>query len=277
MNTKFTILEWNICCGGFPGYKEQTPPPPMMKKIIEGVKKIDADFVTLIDTYLWDSIFTNSDLQTMFGYPYAHTMNLNDRALIRNKANNGITVLSKHPILDYNHIRILTRDALQTTIQVSGKALDIFSVYLDHESESVRLLQMEALLSRKTSRNKTILIGDLNALAPGDVPFFKECIFRLLASLPFSFMDDAREIYEKIRHRRVIFFIQSRGLSDASTGSELTIPTKKISFFIPPLFKLDYCFISSGINVNRSYVPHGGVFTSVSDHYPLITELELES
>lgn len=87
--------------------------------------------------------------------------------------NDGPAVFSKYPIKN-NRIYILSKEdhraAVKADIQIEDKILHVFSTHLLHTHQQPSLIQLEQAdnLVKITSQEKTILMGDLNALPDSD-------------------------------------------------------------------------------------------------------------
>ena len=93
-NLIMRIAAYNILSGGFTTYNYESKTPERLQLLIKAIKEINADFIGLIDTFRWDSLFTESELRKIFNYKYVHCINLQDERLKSIGANNGITILS---------------------------------------------------------------------------------------------------------------------------------------------------------------------------------------
>lgn len=85
----------------------------------------------------------------------------------------GNAVLSRHPIRSSGNTRLPSRPGLygrglvRATIDVDGRAVDVFSTHLEHASSRVRLAQVAAVLARVQRSSRPVVVGaDINAV-PG--------------------------------------------------------------------------------------------------------------
>lgn len=270
---KIRFAEWNILNGGFEGYSSTTKTPPRLTDIREGVRQLNATFVSLIDTYRWDALYTNENLKRMFGFAHAFCINLQDDRLETLGHNNGITVLSNLDVQKFETIRIKTRNAAKTTLQVNGKPFDIISVYLDDVREKTRLEQMRALLQYVAPDRKTIIFGDFNCISDRDVKPIKKIMKSILQNLPSKVRKRLFSVEEKLAHRGTIRFLETQGFIDADKKRQPTTPTHKISPIVPPFLRINYAFCTADIAVASTRVVRGKFFDRASDHFPLIVEI----
>jgi len=268
------LAEWNIQSGGFEGYDPTAETPQYLSDIKEGIQQLNAAFVSLIDTYRWEELYTPEELKKMFGYNHAFCINLEDNRLENLGHNNGITVLSNLDVKKFETVYIKTRNAVKTTLQVHEKPLDIFSVYLDDVREKTRLEQMGALLQHVTPDRRTIIIGDFNCISDRDVALIEKTMKTILQNLPQKMRTRFYSVKEKLAHRGAIRFLEAKGFIDAAVEREPTTPTHKIYSIIPPFLRLDYAFCTSDIVVVSTDVVRGELFNRISDHFPLIVEIE---
>lgn len=269
------IFEWNISCGGFEAYGHQTPPPPRLQAIVKGVKQANADVVVLIDTFLWDELYKPDELCSLFGFSSAHSINLNDERLKLNGSDNGITILTNLADPVFRRINLGDRDALQMTTAIYEKEIDVIGTYLTFLDEETRLKEVEVLLGHLSHEKKTILAGDFNSIAPKDHSISEQVLELFLSSIPKTIKGELYEIEEKIENKKVIDFLLSHGLTDAGDRFSPTLPTKVFNPLIPPILRLDYCFVSPDIAVRSCKALYGELYDYASDHYPLLTEVVL--
>lgn len=267
------LAELNIPSGGYKDYKDRSPTPYFIREIIEGVRSLRTDFVSLIDTFRWDSVYNTDQLQTMFGYKHAYCINLNDERLKKLGHNNGITVLTNYDNLEFSTVSLGTRDAVKTSLK-GDNSLDIFSVYLDDISEETRLEQIRSLLHYVEPGKRTIIMGDFNSIADRDVTKVESTLARIFRYLPRNVKKRLYSIEDKVAHRGTIKFLESKGFVDtAGEKPEPTVPTKKNYQLISPFLRLDYAFCTPDIKVASMQVVRGKLFNHISDHFPFVLEI----
>jgi len=271
---KIRFAEWNIQSGGFEGYNPTAKTPYHLTDIQEGVRQLNAAFVSLVDTYRWDTLYTNENLKHMFGFAHAFCINLQDDRLKALGHNNGITVLSNLDVQKFETIRIETRNAAKTTLQINEKPLDIISIYLDDVREKTRLEQMKALLQYVTPNRKTIILGDFNCISDRDVKLIEKTMKSILQNSPRNVRTKLYSVQEKLAHRGAIRFLETKGFIDADKKGQPTTPTHKTSPMISPFLRIDYAFCTTDIVIASTRVVQGKLFDRTSDHFPLIVEIE---
>lgn len=267
------FAELNIPSGGYKDYEDESPTPYFIQEIIKGVHSLRADFVSLIDTFRWDSVYDTDQLQTMFGYKHAYCINLNDERLKKLGHNNGITALTNDDNLEFSTVSLGTRDAVRTSFK-GDNSLDVFSVYLDDISEETRLEQIQSLLHYVEPGKRTIIMGDFNSIADRDVTKVELTLMRIFRYLPRNIKSHLYSFESKIARRGTIKFLESQGFVDAAgVNPEPTVPTKKNYQLISPFLRLDYAFCTPDIKIASMQVVRGKLFNQVSDHFPFVLEI----
>lgn len=272
LNVRFA--EWNIQSGGFEGYDRVAETPRYLPDIREGVQKLNADFISLIDTFRWDELYSQEDLERTFGYVHAMSVPLGDDRLKALGHDNGITVLSNLPVSATEVIRIATRNAIKTSLRAQGQPLDVFSVYLDDVREKNRLEQMRALLQHVSPEKHTIIMGDFNCISDTDVTVIIKALAKLLKTSSTTMRTRLYSVEDKLAHRGVIRFLEASGFVDGSIQKQPTTPTHKLNFNVGPFLRLDYAFHTPEIVMASTEVVRGTLFDRASDHFPLVVEIE---
>lgn len=271
------LAEWNIESGGFDGYDATSPSPRYIPEIIEGIRSFQADFVTLIDTFRWDSLYSLEQLQTMFGFKHAYCINLNDDRLKKLGHNNGITVLSNADTVEFQTVFLGSRDIIKTSLEIDGKLVDIFSVYLDDVAEKRRMSQVDILLHHVEPEKHTIIMGDFNSIADRDIGYVQNTFQRIYRYLPRRLKHRFYSVESKIAHRGTIQLLESHGFVDmAAPHVQPTTPTKKFYQLISPFLRFDYAFGTTNIAVASTQVVRGNLFDRTSDHYPFIVDIQVK-
>jgi endonuclease/exonuclease/phosphatase family metal-dependent hydrolase len=271
------IASYNILSGGFNSYNYESSSPERLDLLKKVVRKINADFIGLIDTFRWDSLYSNNQLARMFSYKKAYCINLNDGRLKKKGHNNGITVLTNLPVHKFETITINNRDAIKTIVQTSKSSVDIFTVYLDDLSENTRIKQIRVLLKNINQERPTIVMGDLNTFGLNDVP--------KINSLIDKFARDNRQLYEGMRpvleemkRAEVTKQLEKYGLKDADKNGEPTTPTKLFPAKIKnAILRIDYAFHTNHIEVQNFKVLKDSLFDQTSDHYPIAFDVKVKS
>lgn len=269
------IASYNILSGGFNAYSYDSSSPERLDLLKKAIRKINADFIGLIDTFRWDRLYDNRELSKLFSYKYAYCINLNDSRLKKKGHNNGTTVLTNLPVEHFETITIETRDAIKTTVQINKNKLDIFTVYLDDLSEDTRIKQTQALLKYIDRGRPTIVMGDLNTLSIKDISKAKSHIDKFADENPQLF-ENMRPILNEMKQGVVIKQLEKFGLKDADKNGEPTAPTKLFPAKIKnAILRIDYAFHTNNVRVQNFKVLKDSLFNQTSDHYPVVFDAKV--
>lgn len=269
------IASYNILSGGFNKYYEGIKEPERINLLKQAIQELQAGFVGLIDTYRWDEIYSNDQIAEIFGYKLAYCINLNDDRLRKIGHNNGITVLSNYEVERFETISLKSRDAVKTRLRISGRELDIYTVYLDDLSENARVEQVAELLRQVDANTPSIIMGDLNALKKADLPQFNPLIDKFFRNNP-KLLEDYGKVLNEMKSGIALGKIEKHGFKDASRKVEATAPTKLFPAILEePLLRLDYAFTTGAVEVSSFEVRREELFDLASDHYPIVFDCYL--
>lgn len=267
------VLIYNIMNGGFDSYKSQSNLPERLDVIKEVIKTINADFVALIDTFRWKEVFTENELIKTFRYKYNFCIDLNDFRLDEKEVKGvGITILSKFQ-MQSESIRIYNRDCVKTKININGKNLILYTVYLDDLSEDVRLKEVEALLSG-IQKDNTIIMGDFNTFAKYDSSFMPKDIKALFQDKPDLYKIIQKPI-EEAKRGEVIKLLEQNELINSMQNFAPTVPTKLSPLGLDsPIFRVDYVYHTKDIVIDKVEVLKSDLLDKTSDHLPIYFEVD---
>ncbi|MCC7354684.1 MAG: endonuclease/exonuclease/phosphatase family protein [Anaerolineae bacterium] len=245
------------------------------------IRATEADIVALNEVYHPVSLpeVEGPPLAAMahsLGMEYAFGPALPQKTFAGSEASYGNALLSRYPILAYATHRLTPvegrepRSLLEVRVlPPSGKAFTLYVTHLDYKSEETRLAQASGLLLW-TGRDRGrlhLLLGDLNALAPGDYAGQQEPWPALEAAIgePGRRLDEPRVVPRLLRAGYVDAFA-ARG-----QGAGETYSTTR------PLVRIDYIFIPEAEHeVLRSCQRwDAGAARVASDHFPVLAELDL--
>ena len=263
------ILSWNILSGGFKDYGSSEKRPERIDGLASAIKNLNPDIVSLVDTHRWTDVFTPDELKQIFGYPYVHTVKLEDKRLIAKGHDNGITVFSKIPNTRMETIRLVTRNA----IRVRAKEIDIFSIYLDDISENTRINQIKAVLELVNPNTPTIITGDLNTIDHDDLAETRKGIEELSRRFPGPMKSMETSLNEMTRCE-VTKILTGQGFVDLGKDRGNTVPAKLFPLPIDgPVLRLDYAFGNNRIKSVRFSVLTEEKYGNLSDHYPILMKI----
>jgi len=267
------IASYNVMSGGFDDYGSKSNKPERLENIKKAVKKINADFIALVDTYKWEKIYTKKELQKMFDYKKGYSINLNDSRLKKLGHNNGITVLTNFENVKFEIARLFDRNSIKSCISIKGKRLVIYSVYLDDVSERTRMKQIEALMKNSGKEKDVVVMGDFNAIDQRDLSVVSLSLKKFIEgnkNLSKKFIS----VLDEMKKTEVMNYLKKNNFSNASSKFMPTVMTKLFPAKVnKPFMQLDYVFYNSGIKVKRTKVLYDKVFDEASDHYPIVVEI----
>jgi endonuclease/exonuclease/phosphatase family metal-dependent hydrolase len=245
------------------------------------IRDTGADLVALNEVYHPASLpgVEGAPLMAMahsLGMEYAFGPALPRKTFAGSEASFGNALLSRYPILAYATHRLPPveghepRSLLEARVLLSsGKAITLYVTHLDYQSEEARWVQVGGLLlwvGRDRGRPH-LLLGDLNALAPGDYTGQQEPWQALEAALG--------EPGRRLAEPKVVPRLLRAGYVDAfaavGEGEGETYST------IRPLIRIDYIFIPEAereaLRACRRW--DADAARVASDHFPVLAELDL--
>ncbi len=267
------FASYNISSGGFNSYNFESPEPERLELLKKAINVIDADFVGLIDTFRWDSLYANDQIAQIFGYKNACCINLNDERLKKKGHNNGITVLTNLAVENFETISLGTRDAIKTNIRINNNMVDIFTIYLDDLNEDVRIEQIKVLLQQVKKGGPTIVMGDLNTLNRNEAIRITSLINKFFAKQPLL-SESLKPALEELKRGEIIKILEKNRFQDADKTGIPTWPSKLFPIKIGSAFlRLDYAFHTKDIQILDVNVLRDSIFDQASDHYPIVFEI----
>ncbi|MFZ1241951.1 MAG: endonuclease/exonuclease/phosphatase family protein [Anaerolineae bacterium] len=185
----------------------------------------------------------------------------------------GNAILSPHPILAFAGHRLTTpaghpaRVLLEARLLLPDRrSLTVYATHLDHQSEAVRMGQVQALLlwaGRDRGRSH-LLLGDLNSLAPADYVGQEEAVAHLQAdAIAAHLVRDGMQVLPRLL---------KAGYHDcfarAGQGTGLTYGTAQEKI------RIDYCLAAGPLadQVTACRRLDDDDVRLASDHFPLLTE-----
>ncbi len=269
---KFAV--YNIMAGGFERYNRISKTPERLSLLRQAISKLNANTVGLIDTFRWKDIYGEAQVADLFGYHRAASIALEDSRLMADSSDNGIAAVTSVAGTTFETVRLDNRNCLKITTPTPQGTVSIYVVYLDDIRWKTRAAQISALV-KIASRQKTIIMGDMNTIAIQDYGYMSKIgslFLRLQALHPTlrNFLGE-REYWEPLR------LLEAAGFVSATHAEHKTFPTKQLEDFpiwVPSsLFRIDYVYHTPDLYLTDVHVPRGGVFDTASDHYPVVFEI----
>ena len=203
---------------------------------------------------------------------------------------------SQHPCMMPKHGGGAGARCLEARLRLDdGQPLVVYAVHFWWSSEATRLSQIDAVMKHIEGKgdHTHILLGDFNAIAPGERalphlylddagagrPPFPSTDRALVEKLPdqYAFVSDATGHSENASHD-VIRLVESRGYVDAYRAVGRGNPgTWGPAISESSAIRLDYVFVSPALRAQLKSCRRldAGLASVASDHYPVLVKLNL--
>jgi exodeoxyribonuclease-3 len=193
------------------------------------------------------------------------------------RGNDGrhVALLARVPFKDPGTFSppVLRHSLLSAGVQASGGEIALFGVHLAAPAyalwvERYRLRELRAIFGHigHAARERLILAGDFNAIAPGDRVDLSGMSWRGRVAVVLQGGLVARQVVASILERGLVDCYRVRHPNDDG----FTLPSD------PPRVRLDYFFASPALcdRIQSCSVVQGPRMRGLSDHLPLMLELE---
>ncbi len=220
------VAAWNIQQGGFEhGYDEIGLVPERLPVIRDGVCKIGADTIGLIDTWRWAEIFSPAELCEYFGYTQAFPIDMHaTRVRPSIDPRVGITVMTHDPAASMQAVWLGSRNCVRVSLSGMDRLAWIYFVYLDDVYEDARMDQARWLAGDTDAHPgaRICVAGDLNALPPNSLGLLWQLGCAVATSRPALWVANktrGRVSYSitalgEIARAEVVPWLRKRGFSD---------------------------------------------------------------
>ncbi|MFA6072425.1 MAG: endonuclease/exonuclease/phosphatase family protein [Janthinobacterium sp.] len=266
------IASYNIMSGGFNSYNNSDNKPQRLNLIVKAVNNLDADFVSLIDTFRWDELFSVDELKSLFKYKHVYCINLEDDRLQKLGHNNGITILTNCDVDRFETVRLFNRNAIKTTLNSLENKINMYSVYLDDLSEDTRVKQVDSLIQSIDSTVPAVVMGDFNTFSIVDVPKVTQIVNIMMTANP-TIHNKLMPLFQEMQKGMVIRLFEENDFKDTNVNLYTTAPSPLFTLKgIPPILRIDYILTRNLQNMNFK-VYKDKFYDTVSDHYPISVEI----
>lgn len=261
---RFKMVSYNIMSGCFENYTQDSKLTNRFVLLQQVIKELDADFVGLVDTFKWKETFSEEELKSKFGYKSVFHIDMEDT---RVEKNIGITVMTNLDVESFGIIRSHNRNYIETKLN----GLYIYTCYLDDLSEDIRILEIKSLLEQ--IKTPAVIHGDLNTFTKEDLNKFSHIKNEFITS-NLELYSKLKPITDEMERCEVVKVIEEKGFVDADKQANATLPTTLFPAKVTkPFVRVDYIFHTKGIQVNNLVVPNTEKINKVSDHYPIIANI----
>lgn len=255
---KATIAAWNI--------QEGLAIPARSRQLVEGIKQLDADVITLSDAYWPGNPLHTLDMALVEeakadldaeGYSTFELAYEDDNDPYPSRYMLGLARVACRQ----SGVNLDGRNALAISVvpdrQTSEKELQVYGVHLDDRSESRRVAQAYAILNEFDTYAAQAVIGDFNSLN-------KTTISARIIGSTLGTLDSADHISRRVPDRiravasklggmasgTTLDVVRAAGLQETDDKPSGTFPSRF------PLLQLDRCMVTPGIEVHQQRQPH---------------------
>jgi endonuclease/exonuclease/phosphatase family metal-dependent hydrolase len=213
------------------------------------------------------------------------------RNAIRDHTDHGNALLSRYPIVDHENQdisdhRMEQRGLLHATIQVRDREVHCFVVHLGLFAGS-RMRQIQALVDRidrmVPAGAPMLIAGDFNDWSDRLAPLFVQRlgVYEVFSHAPKLVGGEGPRLRESMRRLSNVLRGVPNSLAMLERGNQLPMqgnyriaPPPRTFPAVFPWFRLDRIY-QRGFAVRSARVLRGRAWAKLSDHAPLLTELEL--
>ena len=214
------------------------------------------------------------------------------RNAVRHATDHGNALLSRYPIIDHENLdisdhRLEQRGLLHARVEVGDRAVHCFVVHLGlfAGSRSRQILALTERIKRMVPDGEPILIaGDFNDWNDRLAPMFVQQLglYEVFSHAPRSHGGDLPRLRDSVKRlSNALRGLPNSGVSVMERtnqlgmgGSSLLAPPPRTFPAVFPWFRLDRIY-QRGFAVRSARVLRGREWAKLSDHSPLLAELEL--
>lgn len=210
---------------------------------------------------------------------------------IRDQTDHGNALLSRYEILDHENLdisdhRLEQRGLLHARVLIDGRAVHCFVVHLGlfAGSRSRQILALAERIAQQVSDGEPILIaGDFNDWGDRLAPLFVQQLglCEVFSNAPRShggelpkLRDSVRRLSNALRGLPNSLNVHERTNQLGMDGAYCPLPPPRTFPAVFPWFRLDRIY-QRGFAVRSARVLRGREWSRLSDHLPLLAELEL--
>ncbi|ANN69111.1 endonuclease/exonuclease/phosphatase family protein [Bordetella bronchialis] len=213
------------------------------------------------------------------------------RNAIRSQTDHGNALLSRYPILDHENQdisdhRLEQRGLLHATVEVGNREIHCFVVHLGLFAGS-RTRQIQALVDRidrmVPAGAPMLIAGDFNDWNDRLAPLFVQRlgVYEVFSHAPRLVGGEGPRLRESMRRLSNVLRGVPNSLAMLERTNQLTmqgnyrdVPPPRTFPAVFPWFRLDRIY-QRGFGVRSARVLRGRAWAKLSDHSPLLAELEL--
>ncbi|MDB5178998.1 MAG: putative endonuclease/exonuclease/phosphatase-family protein [Patescibacteria group bacterium] len=235
------------------------------------INESSPDFLTINEANGFDENHNKKlkDLSHATNMPYYHLA-------LSGEYDYHVAVLSKLPLKHIDELHPMMRAGISVVLDSDIGEISIIGAHLTPYSESLRLPEINLLITNQRGHANRILMGDMNSLSKNDnyshsiVQYFNEPQLK-------QFTKNENLQFE------IIEAIEASDYVDAAVElgrqSENTLPASSNKDIAHANTRLDYIFVSPSLKSKLAgySVIKNELTEQASDHYPVLVELRLRS
>ena len=270
MSSTLRLVSYNILEGLRPLGSDEAERRLVDRKRVEAalivVSALDPDILVLNEALFCRTYSDRRvDYAGLFGFPYEAAA-LYDGAW-------GNAILSSHPIVRSQEMRIYNRGGLTAVIETPAGGLTVASYHPHpHRYPENKALDFTQLVDGLIG--PLIVCGDLNCLSPED-DIDRD---RLIAAFRSFSTDAERAVDRFIGSGKLVFASLAKlGLKDAIplAGRRYSIPTDLINTDKSSGMRIDHILANDAIEVVGGEVVHNAGSNQASDHHPVMVDFRI--
>ncbi|MGL4347170.1 MAG: endonuclease/exonuclease/phosphatase family protein [Chitinophagaceae bacterium] len=263
------ILQWNV--GTFADFRE-TKKISAEKERIGILEYLNPDIICLEEVFISDKSNIIKKISKTLNYPYLFIPNNN---FASNSVYYGTVILSRYPILSKRiypySIGSIFDNILNADIETPKGNFSIFTTHLQSNQFTEEELEMINNLTtapeQLMNEEKHKLLKKINKHSNTRSYQIQELQQHILLSsaYPYLLCIDMNEIPTSYNY----FSFDKTAFKDAFLESGFGIG--RTYRFVAPFLRLDYIFTAPNIKVHQFAI----FYTTLSDHYPILADIEL--
>lgn len=234
-------------------------------KLVSFIRKESADVVVLLETNDWDSAYFSklNEFKRRTKYVF--------HSFLRTSTGFNISLFSKKQI-DYEERFLAPFHHGLLKIKVHG--LTMLATHLTPFNFEDRNKEVEFILNKVDPDEKTIILGDLNALSPHD-NYDEGSLLKYLQNKRIIKFGSKKIEYTSINMLEENDFFDAFLLKHNMFRHSVPTPANSDSMHFAKL-RLDYFFVNSSLKpfIDKIQIIQNSKTNVISDHYPVVLHLD---
>lgn len=229
--------------------------------LVKFVNKESPDILALLELNHWndDNFKILNNFKSLTGYEY--------HAFLETKTGYNIAVFSK---VSFELVRHYIEKFHHGLLKVRVDDVELLITHLNPFDSTLRLVEVEEILSLTSPDQKTIILGDLNSLSPHDGYDENEVIQYMERKRIIKFGSGKIE-YTSIDLLENHDFFDAYLLKNKTFKHSVPTPSNSDDAHFMKL-RLDYFFVNSALKplIDKIQIIQNNDTDQISDHYPIV-------